>query len=78
MTDQDIMKAPLSRLTFLRLTAHGYNKMQNLLGPLITSTKTLASRSCELASTNELEIDLSERDPEFINFARLFIIILKE
>ena len=77
MTDQEIMDTPLSRLTFLRLTAQGYNKMQNLLGPLITSTKALASRSCELASTNELEVDLSPRDPDFINFARRFIINLK-
>ena len=78
MSDEDIMKAPLSRLTFLRLTAQGYNKLQNLLGPLITSTKALASRSCELASTSELELDLSERDPQFIQFARKFIINLKK
>ena len=77
MAIEDIMKAPLSRRTFLRLTAQGYNKMQNLLGPLITSTKGLASRSCELASTDELELDLIERDPEFVNFARKFIVNLK-
>ena len=77
MSDEDIMKAPPSRLTFLRLTAQGYCKMQNLLGPLITSTKALASRSCELASTQELEMDLTERDPEFTRFARRFIVNLK-
>ena len=77
MDIQEIMKAPLSRLTFLRLTAQSYNKMQNLLGPLITSIKALASRSCELASVKEMEMDLSSRDPDFIAWARKFIINLR-
>ena len=32
MEIKEIMEAPLSRLTFLRLTAQSYNKLQNLLG----------------------------------------------
>ena len=32
--------------------------MKNLLGPLITTMKALASRSCELATVDEMEVDL--------------------
>ena len=72
MSDEDIMKTVLTRLTFLRLTAQSYCLLKNLLGPLITTTKALASRSCELASVDELELDLSSRDPDFINWAKKF------
>ena len=77
MEIKEIIEAPLSRLTFLRLTAQSYNKLQNLLGPLITSIKALASRNCELASVKEIEMDLAPRDPEFIAWARKFIIGLR-
>ena len=33
----------------------------------------LSSRSCELATVDELEEDLEERDPEFVRFSRQFI-----
>jgi hypothetical protein len=64
-------------MTFLRLSAQTYNKLANVLGPLMFSTKVLSSRACELASVNELNEDLAERDPEFVIFCRQFILNLR-
>ena len=64
-------------MTFLRLSAQTYSRLGNLLGPLITAIKILASRSCELAGVHELEVDLEDRDNEFVKFAREFIVNLK-
>ena len=55
MTDAEILEMKIKRLTFLRLAAQTYSRLGNLLGPLITCIKALASRSCELANINELE-----------------------
>ena len=41
MTSQQILDTPVSRLTLLRITAQTYCKLQNLLGPLVMSTKAL-------------------------------------
>ena len=57
MKTEDIMKVVISRMTFLRLSAQTYSRLGNLLGPLITAIKILASRSCELAGVHELEAD---------------------
>ena len=65
-------------MVFLRLSAQTYSKLANLLGPLIMSTKALNSRSCELAGLDELEEDLEDRDPEFVRYARKYIINLKK
>ena len=77
MSDEDIMNAVLTRLTFLQLTAQSYCLLKNLLSPLITTTKALASCSYELASIDELELDLASRDPEFIAWIKKFLINLK-
>ena len=77
MTEEDIMNLVITRMTFLRLSAQTYNKLANLLGPLIFSLKVLSSRSCELASVDELEMDLSETDPDFVKYAKQFILNLK-
>ena len=65
----------ITRMTFLRLSAQTYSRLGNLLGPLITGTKILASRSSELAEIHE--VDLSSRDESFVEFSRGFIINLK-
>jgi hypothetical protein len=78
MSDSKIMELPIKRMVFLRLSAQTYLKLANLLGPLIMSTKALSSRSCELASLDELEVDLEDRDPEFVKYARKYIINLKK
>ena len=67
-----------TRMTFLRLSAQTYSRLGNLLGPLITTIKILASRSCELAGINELEVDLKDRDEEFVTFAKEFIVNLRK
>ena len=54
-----------------------YDKMSNILGPLMFSCKVLSSRACELNSVDELEEDLNHRDPEFVDFCRGFLINLK-
>ena len=77
MSNEEIMQAPLSRLTFLRLTAQTYCKLMNLLGPLITSTKALALRACELASNHEMELNLETKDTDFCLWAKKFLINLK-
>ena len=77
MTKEEIMDLIITRMTFLRLSAQTYNKLANLLGPLILSLKVLSSRSCELASVDELELDLTERDPDFTKYARQFILNLQ-
>ena len=61
MEISEIMKMKITRMTFLRLSAQTYSRLGNLLGPLITGIKILASRSCELAGIHELEVDLSSR-----------------
>ena len=78
MPESDILAQPITRLTFLRLTAQSYNRMQDILGPLIISIKALASRSCELASLKEMELDLSTRDENFVKTARTFILNLRK
>ena len=39
--------------------------------------KALSSRACELASPEELELPLKERDPKFVALVQKFIINLK-
>ena len=53
MTDQEIQDLPITRMTFLRLSAQCYCKLANLLGPLMFATKVLTSRACEIASVDE-------------------------
>ena len=48
----EIMNMCITRMTFLRLSSQTYSRLGNLLGPLITAIKILASRSCELAGIN--------------------------
>ena len=76
MEVEEIMKMVITRMTFLRLSAQTYSRLGNLLGPLITAIKSLASRSCELAGVHELEVDLKDRDEEFVKFAKEFIVNL--
>ena len=77
MSEEEVLNLPITRMTFLRLSAQTYNKLANVLGPLMFSTKVLSSRACELASVNELNEDLAERDPEFVIFCRQFILNLR-
>ena len=37
------------------------------------ATKVLTSRACEIASVDELNLDLQERDPEFVILCKEFI-----
>ena len=62
MTDQEIQNMPITRMTFLRLSAQCYCKLANILGPLMFATKELTSRACEIATIDELNLDLQERD----------------
>ena len=80
MTSQHILDTPVSRLTLLRITAQTYCKLQNLLGPLVMSTKALSSRAwaCELSNVNELEVDLKSKDPEFAASAQGYIVNLRK
>ena len=78
MTSQHILNTPVSRLTLLRITAQTYCKLQNLLGPLVMSTKALSSRACELSNINELEVDLKTKDPEFAAWAKGYIVNLRK
>ena len=77
MSDEEIGEIKISRMTFLRISAQTYDKMSNILGPLMFSCKVLSSRACELASVDELEEDLASRDPGFVDFCRGFIANLK-
>merc|ERR1711888_134683 len=77
MSDEEIRKVTNSRMIFLRISAQTYDKMANILGPLMFSCKVLSSRACELASVDELEEDLMDRDPEFVTFCREFLVNLK-
>ena len=77
MSDKEIGEIKISRMTFLRISAQTYDKMSNILGPLMFSCKVLSSRACELASVDELEEDLASRDPGFVDFCRGFIVNLK-
>ena len=78
LTDAEILAQPITRLTFLRLTAQSYNRMQDILGPLIISVKALASRSCELAGLKEMDLNLATRDEDFVKTARIFILNLRK
>ena len=80
MTSQQILDTPVCKLTLLRITAQIYCKLQNLLGPLLMSTKALSSRAwaCELSNVNELEVDLKSKDPEFAASAQGYIVNLRK
>ena len=54
MEVSEIMNMRIIRMTFLRLSTQTYSRLGNLLGPLITAIKILASRSCKLAGIHEL------------------------
>ena len=41
------------------------------------SCKILASRACELASTDEMTLDLSPRDVEFVDTSKQFLLNLR-
>ena len=77
MSEEEVQGLTITRMTFLRLSAQTYNKLANVLGPLMFSTKVLSSRACELASVNELNEDLAERDQEFVAFCKQFILNLR-
>ena len=66
MEDELIMKMKITRLLFLRLSAQTYCRLGNLIGPIITCIKALSSRACEIAGVHELELDLEERDLDFV------------
>ena len=78
MTDEQVAEMKITRMTFLRLSAQTYDKLANILGPLMFSCKVISSRACELASVDELEEDLSLRDPEFVAFCKGFIMNLRK
>ena len=77
MKNEEIANMKITRMTFLRLSAQTYDKLSYILGPLMFSCKVLSSRACELASLEELDVDLSTRDPEFVNFCKGFIMNLR-
>jgi len=77
MSNEGILSFPINRLTLLRLTAQTYCRLQNILGPLIISIKALSSRACELASPEELELPVRERDPTFVGLVQKFIMNLR-
>ena len=78
MSDEEIAVVPITRLIIMRLAAQSYNRLQDILGPLTTSIKSLVSRSCELASTEEMSLDLESRDPSFCGVVRKFIMNLRK
>ena len=61
MSVGEIMSEDISRLTLLRLTAQTYDKLAFILGPLMVACKILASRVCELATVEEMEVDLRDQ-----------------
>ena len=65
MSEQEISDAILTSLSFLRLTAQSYCLVKNLLSPLITTMKALAPRTCELATVQEIVVELAECDAEW-------------
>ena len=78
MNDDEIAAVPITRLIIMRLAAQSFNRLQDILGPLTTSIKGLVSRSCELASTEEMSLDLEARDPNFCGTVRKFIMNLRK
>ena len=78
MTDQEIQDLSITRMTFFRLSAQCYCKLANLLGPLMFATKVLTSRACEIATVDELNLDLQERDSEFVALCKEFISNLRK
>ena len=77
MTEEEVQKMSITRMTFLRISAQTYNKMANILGPLMFSCKVLSSRACELATVDELEEDLESRDSGFVTFCKSFILNIR-
>ena len=78
MSDKQILETPITRLIIMRLAAQSYNRLQDILGPLTTSIKGLVSRSCELASIDEMNVDLEARDAGFCSVVRKFIMNLRK
>ena len=61
-----LCKEDMSSSRALRIS-ETYCRLGNLIGPLVTYIKALSGRSCELASVNELEVYIEEKDKELTN-----------
>ena len=77
MSIEEVMREDISRLTLLRLSAQTYDKLAYILGPLMVACKILASRACELATVEDMEVDLRERDYEFVRLCQAFIVCMR-
>ena len=77
MTLEQIREHDISRLVFLRLSAQTYDKLANILGPLMFNCKVITSRACELASVDDMELHLRKRDPEFVEVCQNFVAALR-
>jgi hypothetical protein len=77
MSEDTIMEIAISRLLWMRICAQTFSRLGNLLAPVIMSCKILASRACELASTDEMTLDLSPRDVEFVDTSKQFLLNLR-
>ena len=77
MTLEQMREHDISRLVLLRLSAQTYDKLANILGPLMFTCKVLTSRACKLAGVDDMELDLRKRDPEFVEVCLSFVAALR-
>ena len=77
MSTEEVMSHEISRLTLLRLSAQTYDKFYYILGPLMVACKILASHACELATLGDMEVDLRERDYDFVRLCQAFILCMR-
>ena len=67
----------ITRRLLSRLCAQSYDRLGIFMSCITTGLKILTSRSCELASITEMDIDLKEKDADFVKVVKNFLKNLK-
>ena len=67
----------ITRRFLSRLCAQSYDRLGIFMSCITTGLKILTSRSCELASITEMDIDLEEKDADFVKVVGNFLKNLK-
>ena len=67
----------VTRRLLSRLCAQSYDRLGIFMSCITTGLKILTSRSCELVSITEMDVDLKEKDADFVKVVRNFLKNLK-
>ena len=78
LQETELKPKDITRLTWMRLTAQTFDRLGNLLGPIVMSMKILASRACEMVNVQQMNVPLISIDTEFVKISLEFLENLKK